>query len=59
MLKPQGLGLLVSVPVGFIALAKAFDDFGFSAQGTLVTPPPPRIGRWGTMLRWLVNDGAA
>jgi hypothetical protein len=29
------------VPVGFIALAKAFDDFGFSAQGTLVTPPPP------------------
>ncbi len=37
-----GLGLLVSVPVGFIALAKAFDDFGFNAQGGLVTPPPPQ-----------------
>lgn len=36
-----GLGLLVSVPVGFIALAKAFDDFGFNAQGAIVTPPPP------------------
>jgi len=40
-----GIGLLVSVPVGFIALAKAFDDFGFGgsgAQGAMVTPPPPQ-----------------
>lgn len=38
-----GVGLLVSVPVGFIALAKAFDDFGFGAPvpaGAMVTPPP-------------------
>jgi hypothetical protein len=40
-----GIGLLVSVPVGFIALAKAFDDFGFGgsgAPGAMVTPPPPQ-----------------
>lgn len=40
-----GVGMLVSIPVGFIALAKAFDDFGFGAAGIpggIVTPPPPQ-----------------
>jgi len=36
-----GLGLLVTVPVGFIALAKAFDDLNITPQGAMVTPPPP------------------
>jgi len=38
-----GIGLLVSIPVGFIMVAKAFDDFGFAASngtGAMVTPPP-------------------
>lgn len=40
-----GLGLLVSIPVSFIAVAKAFDEFGFGAAGSagaMVTPPPPQ-----------------
>lgn len=40
-----GIGLVVSIPVGFIALAKAFDDSGLGAsggQGAMVTPPPPQ-----------------
>lgn len=40
-----GIGLLVSVPVGAIVMAKAFDDFGFGSNplggtGGVVTPPP-------------------
>lgn len=36
-----GLGLLVTVPVGFIAMAKAFDDLAIAPPGAVVTPPPP------------------
>lgn len=37
-----GLGLLVTIPVGFIALAKAFDDLAITPPGAMVTPAPPQ-----------------